>query len=100
MRAQGAPWRADRKAGGQTGSEDMSWQFEMHPYVDHFGMRGGLLLLVLYFAPSIIAVIRGHLSAAAIFVLNLVLGWTFIGWIVALIWSLTGNTARNRGARY
>ncbi|MGD1038437.1 MAG: superinfection immunity protein [Roseiarcus sp.] len=78
----------------------MWWRSEMHRYVDHIGMGGGLLLLVLYFAPSIIALMRGHLSAAAIFVLNLVFGWTFIGWIIALIWSLTGNTARNRGARY
>jgi hypothetical protein len=75
------------------------WHFELHRYVDHFGTGGGLLLLILYFVPSIIALFRGHLSAAAIFVLNLVFGWTFIGWIIALIWSLTGNTARNRGAR-
>jgi hypothetical protein len=77
----------------------MDWRFEIHRYAGHFGPGGGLLLLVLYFAPSIIALLRGHLSAAAIFVLNLVFGWTFIGWIIALIWSLTGNTARNRGAR-
>ncbi|MGD0643171.1 MAG: superinfection immunity protein [Roseiarcus sp.] len=72
----------------------------MHRYVGPFGPGGGLLLLVFYFAPSIIALIRGHLSTAAIFVLNLILGWTFVGWIIALIWSLTGNTARNRDARY
>ncbi len=76
----------------------MGWHFAMHRYVGPFGAGGGLLLLIIYFAPSIIALIRGHLSAAAIFVLNLVFGWTLIGWIIALIWSLTGNTARNRGA--
>ena len=48
-----------------------------------------------YFAPLIIAVCRGHLSVAAICVVNLVFGWTVLGWIAALIWSLTGNTRDN-----
>ncbi|MGC2333655.1 MAG: superinfection immunity protein [Candidatus Acidiferrales bacterium] len=43
--------------------------------------------LLAYFLPSII----GHQkrSFAGIFVLNLLLGWTVIGWIVALIWACT-----------
>jgi Superinfection immunity protein len=43
--------------------------------------------LLAYFLPSII----GHdkRSFAGIFVLNLLLGWTLIGWIVALIWACT-----------
>jgi len=43
--------------------------------------------LLAYFLPSII----GHekRSFAGIFVLNLLLGWTVIGWIVALIWACT-----------
>lgn len=48
-----------------------------------------LFLLCMYFLPTIVAVIRGHQSAAAIFVLNLVLGVTGIFWFVALIWSLS-----------
>ena len=48
------------------------------------------LAAVLYFLPAAIAVLRPHQSAAAILVLNLLLGWTVLGWIVALIWSLTG----------
>jgi Superinfection immunity protein len=56
-----------------------------------------LIALSLYLLPSLIAALRGHLDAAAIFVLNLVLGWTGLGWLVALIWSLTGNTRRNFG---
>jgi hypothetical protein len=34
-------------------------------------------------------------SALAIFFLNLFLGWTLIGWIIAFIWSWTGNTEAN-----
>ena len=50
----------------------------------------GLALLParLYFLPTIIAVIRHHRQTLAIFVLNLLLGWTVLGWIGAFIWSL------------
>ncbi len=54
-----------------------------------------ILVTLIYFLPTIIALARGHLSALAIFFLNLFLGWTLIGWIVALIWSCTGNTRAN-----
>lgn len=50
---------------------------------------------LIYFLPTIVALSRGHLSALAIFLLNLFLGWTLIGWLLALIWSCTGNTAAN-----
>ena len=53
------------------------------------------VLALLYFLPAIIAITRGHLSAGAIFALNLLLGWTLLGWIVSLVWSLTGNTRGN-----
>jgi ABC-type transport system involved in cytochrome c biogenesis permease component len=54
--------------------------------------------IALYFLPTIIAFFRGHLSAWAIFALNLLLGWTALGWIVAIVWSLTGNTRKNAAA--
>ncbi len=50
---------------------------------------------LIYFAPALIAVIRGHLSSVAILVLNVALGWTLLGWFVALIWSFTGSTRAN-----
>lgn len=54
------------------------------------------VLLFLYFLPTFIANERRHHQGAAIFVLNLLLGWTAIGWIAALIWSATA--VRNYGA--
>ena len=48
-----------------------------------------ILSLVVYFLPTIIALTRGHRNALAIFLLNFFLGWTFIGWVVALVWSVT-----------
>ncbi len=53
----------------------------------------GFVILVagiaLYVLPSIIAGYRHKKNVNAIGVLNLLLGWTVIGWIVALIWALT-----------
>ena len=47
------------------------------------------ILLALYFLPTIIAFSRHKRNAGAIGALNFFLGWTVIGWIGALIWSLT-----------
>lgn len=41
----------------------------------------------LYFAPLINAHLRRHPSKSAIGALNLLLGWTFLGWVAALVWS-------------
>ncbi len=50
-----------------------------------------VLLALLYFTPAFFAYGRNHNSALAIAVCNLTLGWTVIGFIFSLIWSLTGN---------
>jgi hypothetical protein len=44
---------------------------------------------VFYLIPTGIAVLRNHPNGVPIFVVNLLLGWICIGWIVALVWSLT-----------
>jgi Superinfection immunity protein/Short C-terminal domain len=48
-----------------------------------------LLLLALYFTPSIGAMIRKHHNVGAIFALNLFGGWTLVGWVVAVVWACT-----------
>jgi T4 superinfection immunity protein len=53
-------------------------------------------LVIGYWLPSFVAIARGHQSWWAIVALNLFLGWTVLGWIFALVWSLTalrGETA-------
>ena len=45
------------------------------------------LPLLMYFLPSIIALARSKRDLTAIFLLNLFLGWSVIGWIVALVWA-------------
>lgn len=48
-----------------------------------------ILSTVLYFLPTIIAIARRKRNGGAIFTLNFLLGWTLIGWIVSLVWSVT-----------
>lgn len=48
-----------------------------------------ILFIIPYFLPSIIALFRNKSNTTAIVMLNLFLGWTFIGWVVALIWAVT-----------
>ncbi|WP_337964773.1 superinfection immunity protein [uncultured Flavobacterium sp.] len=47
--------------------------------------------LALYFLPALIALGRKKTNRTAIILLNLFLGWTFIGWIVSLVWACTTN---------
>lgn len=59
---------------------------------NHPAAQGGILLVLIlscYMLPTVIAVQRRHHNTAAIGVLNFFLGWTFAGWIAALVWSAT-----------
>ena len=51
------------------------------PHFFGFGM-------LMYFLPTLLAFGRNKRDAGAILVLNFFLGWTFIGWIVSLVWAL------------
>lgn len=48
-----------------------------------------LILLALYFLPTLIA--RDKKGAAGIFLLNFFLGWTFFGYILALLLALAAD---------
>jgi hypothetical protein len=69
--------------------------------IEESDMLGGLFgLLVLgaavgfYFLPAIVG--RDKSNAGAIFALNLLLGWTLVGWVVALVWAMTVDQAAVR----
>jgi hypothetical protein len=53
-----------------------------------FGIIVFIIALFIYFLPTFIAIGRNHRNKLAIFLVNLFLGGTVVGWIVALIWSL------------
>jgi len=42
-----------------------------------------------YLFPYFVARVRHHHNAEAIGILNLFLGWTFLGWVLALVWACT-----------
>jgi len=46
------------------------------------------LLSLFYFLPFAIAFQKQRANTGAIFALNLFLGWSLIGWVVALVWAL------------
>jgi len=52
---------------------------------------GIIFLVTLYMIPTGIAVLRNHRNTGSIFLLDLLLGWTFIGWVVALVWSFSSQ---------
>lgn len=53
-----------------------------------------MLVVGVYLLPWFIAAGRGHNNTAAIALLNILLGWTFLGWVAALVWSATDNVKR------
>jgi hypothetical protein len=52
-----------------------------------------IIVLAIYFLPTIVAGRRYHNNMMAIFVVNLFLGWTFLGWVGALVWSCTNDVS-------
>jgi hypothetical protein len=59
----------------------------MHPFAFFFPFFFGFPF-IMYFLPSIIALARSKRDIVGIVLLNFFLGWTMIGWVVALVWAL------------
>ena len=51
--------------------------------------------LAIYFIPVIIAYVRRHNNFLAICLLTIFTGWTFLGWLAALLWSLNSDVERD-----
>lgn len=49
------------------------------------------LIFFVYFLPSVIACGRKMSNSAPIIVVNTFLGWTLIGWVCALAWSVSAS---------
>lgn len=61
-----------------------------------------LAAFLLYLLPVFVAYLRGHPDSGAIVVVTLFLGWSFVGWVVALAWACAavrggGRRRRDRG---
>lgn len=44
--------------------------------------------IFVYLFPAFVALQRKHVNTTAICVLNILVGWSFIGWVAALVWAL------------
>lgn len=51
----------------------------------------GTLIAAAYCLPIIVAAYRRHRRRPAIAAVNLLLGWTVVGWLAALAWALRGS---------
>jgi hypothetical protein len=62
------------------------------------GSEGGIGYLVvgltLYFIPAIVAMVRKVPNTGSVLVLNVFLGWTVIGWVIALAMAVRTIPAR------
>ena len=50
-----------------------------------------IAIFAIYFAPALIASSRNNDAKNAIAFVNLVLGWTILGWVACLIWAYSNN---------
>ncbi|MFI5020906.1 MAG: superinfection immunity protein [Alphaproteobacteria bacterium] len=80
------------------GESAEGWQAELAAWLFAgaaiFDLSAGFLA---YFAPLWIALLRHHPDAVGIATFNLLLGWTVIGWLLAMVWALSSVPER-RGA--
>lgn len=58
-----------------------------------------LILGILYFLPWLLAAARSRHNTGAIFALNLFLGWSLIGWVVAMVWALSSDQPKGADVR-
>jgi hypothetical protein len=42
---------------------------------------------LMYFLPSVVAFARNKRDTTSIVLLNIFLGWSVIGWVIALVWA-------------
>jgi hypothetical protein len=66
------------------------------PFVTGSALEAGIVITLIiafeiYFFPSTISFNRDLPNRFAILALNLFLGWTLLGWVVCLVWSLTAR---------
>ncbi|MGV1848015.1 MULTISPECIES: superinfection immunity protein [unclassified Rhizobium] len=64
------------------------------PMSGEYGLALALAIL-LYFLPFFIAYNRALANKGSIFILNLLFGWTGIGWIVLLFYSFLSKNSEN-----
>lgn len=75
-------------------SEDVTEIKSMGSAVAGAGIMTAIIVIVgiiIYLIPTFVAYKRKHTYKVAIILLNIFLGWTFIGWVGTLIWAFIDN---------
>ncbi|WP_174999134.1 superinfection immunity protein [Rugamonas aquatica] len=57
-----------------------------------------VFFIAFYMLPLIVAMNRKHTNTTAIAVLNVLLGWTLLGWVGALVWAFSSQPAAEEAA--
>jgi len=57
-------------------------------------LLAGIMAFAVYLLPAIVAGLRGTKRQGGILVLNLLTGWTCLGWTIALVWALVEERDR------
>ncbi len=59
-----------------------------------YGPATILFFVALYFVPTVVGAVRRVPNIGSVIVINVFLGWTFIGWVVALAMASRSVPAR------
>lgn len=54
--------------------------------------------VAVYMLPTYVAALRERHRMAPVALVNALVGWTVVGWFVALVWATTGDTRADRAA--
>jgi heme/copper-type cytochrome/quinol oxidase subunit 3 len=61
-------------------------------FLEALGVIGIILSSALYFVPTLVGYRRQDKNLLSLFVFNLLLGFTFVGWVIALAYAARGIT--------
>lgn len=64
---------------------------------EYHALVGGVIVFLLlwaYFLPTWVAFVRGHPNMVPIGIVNLVFGWTLLGYVICLAWSYSAIDRR------
>jgi len=57
----------------------------------------GLLAVLIYMLPTIVAFNKGHRNRWVIMIINIVFGLTLLGWLIAIIWAFNKLDSPKKG---
>ena len=69
--------------------------FIMYAFI-FFTLSMIFISLAVYCIPIIVAFVRKHNNIVAISILTIFLGWSFLGWLGALLWALNSDVSEEQ----